>query len=104
VLHPLVVQADLISRFRYWDEGVHEGMFFKNEIYTYFQSFSASDRLRAYAIAYELIDQGNTVCISAAQTDYSIWLCLRSQPRSVPSLKQTIAPSQSSAAEGGNAA
>lgn len=77
VIHPLVTKEDLVSRFCYWNESVQEGMYFNNDLYTYFQSFSVAHRLNAYAVAYEQIEQGNTVCITASETQYIVWLCLR---------------------------
>ncbi len=77
VIHPRVIPEDLVSRFRYWSETVREGMCFDGELYTCFRSFSAAHRLNAYAEAYEQIEQGNTVCVTASDTHYIIWFCLR---------------------------
>lgn len=77
VIHPLVTKEDLVSRFRYWHGSVQEGMYFNHDLYTYFQSFSAAHRLNAYAVAYEQVEQGNIVCITASETQYTVWLCLR---------------------------
>ncbi len=79
VIHPLVIQENLVSRFRYWNESIQEGMYFNSDLYTHFQSFSVVHRLNAYAVAYEQIEQGNTVCITASETCYIIWLCLRAR-------------------------
>ena len=77
VVHPIVVKESLVSRFRYWNESVQEGMYFNHDLYTYFRCFSAAHRLNAYAAAYDQIEQGNTVCLTASETHYIIWLCLR---------------------------
>ncbi len=79
MIHPFVIQEDLVSRFRYWNESIQEGMYFNNDLYTYFRSFSAAHRLNAYAAAYEQIEQGNTVCITVSETCYIVWLCLRAR-------------------------
>ncbi|MEA5448234.1 hypothetical protein VB780_06610 [Leptolyngbya sp. CCNP1308] len=79
MIHPLVIQEDLVSRFRYWNERVQEGMHFNHELYTYFRSFSVAHRLNAYATAYEQIEQGNAVCITVSETCYIVWLCLRAR-------------------------
>jgi hypothetical protein len=79
VIHPLVIQESLVCRFRYWSESIQEGMYFKHDLYTYFQSFSAANRLAAYAAAYEQIEQGNAVCITVSETRYIIWLSLRTR-------------------------
>lgn len=77
---PLVVNESLIRRFKYWREGVQEGVMYNNELYTHFRSFSQTDRLKAYEIAFEQAKQGIAVCISASAEDYTVWLGLRSQP------------------------
>lgn len=79
MIHPLVVREDLVRCFSYWNERIQEGMHFKNDLYTYFQSFSTAHRLSAYGLAYEQIEQGNKVCITVSETRYVIWLCLRGQ-------------------------
>ncbi|MFQ4138068.1 hypothetical protein PGN35_017290 [Nodosilinea sp. PGN35] len=76
-MHPLVIQESLVYRFRYWNETVQEGMYFNNDLYTYFQAFPVASRLTAYATAYEQIQQGNSVCITVSESRYILWLCLR---------------------------
>lgn len=68
MIHPLVIQEDLVSRFRCWSEAAQEGMCFNDELYTYFCSFSAAHRFNAHAAPYEQIEQGNTVCVTASDT------------------------------------
>ncbi|XGV98708.1 MAG: hypothetical protein ACAF41_07160 [Leptolyngbya sp. BL-A-14] len=69
----------MVSLFKYWNDGIKQGMRYGSELYTHAQSYSASERLKAYDAAYGHIAQGSTVCITVSKTHYSLWLCLRSR-------------------------
>lgn len=80
MIHPLVVREDLVHCFKYWKEEIQEGMHFKGDLYTQFRSFSTTNRLDAYGLAYEQIEQDKTVCVTVSETRYVVWVCLRQNP------------------------
>lgn len=75
---PLVVNANLVHPFKFWQEKLQQGIRFGNELYTHFRSYSTTERLLAYEVAYEQTKQGHSVCITVSKTQYSLWLNLRS--------------------------
>ncbi len=75
---PLVLDECLVNRFKYWKEGIQQGMCHNGELYTLLQEFSADERLRAYAMAYEQTEKGVEVCITVSKKSYCVWLRLRS--------------------------
>jgi tRNA G18 (ribose-2'-O)-methylase SpoU len=77
--HPLVVSESMVHVFNYWHEGIQKGIRCGNELYAFLQSFPLHDRMKAYEIAYEKVEQGVMACITVSKTHYSIWLSLRSQ-------------------------
>jgi hypothetical protein len=82
---PFVVSEDQISRFFYWQDGIQEGMRYKNELYTLVGRYSADDRLAAYDKSAELIDQGKELCMTTARgMEYSLWQALRTADRPPP--------------------
>jgi hypothetical protein len=78
---PLVVSESLVHSFKYWHEGMQQGIRYGNELYSHFWSYPATERLKAYDIAHEHAEQGMDVCITVSKTHYSIWLGLRSLNR-----------------------
>lgn len=75
---PLVLDESLVHRFKYWNEGVQQGISHRNELYAHLQSYSANERLKAYETAYKQAEEGYIVCITVSKTNYSVWLNLRS--------------------------
>lgn len=75
---PLVLDERLVSLFKYWNQGIHQGMRHNSELYTLFQTFPVDERLRAYAVGYEQTERGTDVCITVSKTTYCVWLNLRS--------------------------
>jgi hypothetical protein len=74
---PPIIDESLIHPFKFWDQGIHAGMRYSNELYTLFQSYPIQERLKACAIACEHTEKGINVCITASKTTYSVWLSLR---------------------------
>jgi len=75
---PFVLDECLVSRFKYWNAGIRQGMRHNNELYTLFQAFSINERLKAYAVGYEQTEKGVNVCITVSRQSYCVWLSLRS--------------------------
>lgn len=89
---PSVISEGLVNQFKYWDQTIQRGMYHNNELYTYIQSYSLAERLKAYAIACEQTERGVRVCITVSKTHYSVWLNLRSLTSLYPDSDLTSGP------------
>jgi hypothetical protein len=78
---PSVINESLVHRFKYWEEGIHQGIRYNNELYASIQSYPTTERLKAYETAYEQARQGHSVCITVSKAHYEVWLNLRSLNR-----------------------
>lgn len=78
MLFPSVIDEGLVHLFKYWDQGVLQGMRIGGELYTLLKSYPAEERLKAYSDAQEQIEAGESMCITASKSRYSVWLKLRS--------------------------
>jgi hypothetical protein len=74
---PIVVDANLTHQFKYWNEGVQQGMRYNHELFTHHHSYAPEERLKAYATGFELSDLGRKVCITVSAKGYSVWLDLQ---------------------------
>jgi hypothetical protein len=70
---PNVISESCISRFKYWDNTVKDGMFFQNKFYTPIDRFAPQKRLVAYDTGCEFSSQGIKVCITVAESGYVLW-------------------------------
>lgn len=77
-MHPLVIDERLISLFKYWNGTVQQGMWYNQGLYQLLQTYSAHERLQAYAVAYDHAEKGEIVCITVSKNSYRLWLGLRS--------------------------
>ncbi|PSB27256.1 hypothetical protein [Stenomitos frigidus] len=75
---PLVINESQVRPFKYWQEGIQQGIRYNNDLYAHFQSYSKTERLKAYDIASEQAQKGVSVCMTVSKTHYTIWLSLRS--------------------------
>ncbi|WP_431659460.1 hypothetical protein [Pantanalinema rosaneae] len=75
---PSVISEGLVNQFKYWHQTIQRGMYYNNDLYTYFQSYPLAERLKAYAMACEHTERRIGVCITVSKTHYSVWLNLRS--------------------------
>lgn len=75
---PLIVLEDLISAFKFWNEGIHEGMFYRNDFYVSLEQFALADRVEAYHQATQKSTNGFKVCITVSKTHYRVWVEMRS--------------------------
>jgi hypothetical protein len=76
---PNVVPESIISRFKYWDDDVKDGMFFQDKLYTCINQFALQKRLVAYEKGCEISEQGFNVCITVTESRYVLWQELRSE-------------------------
>ncbi|MBD1864151.1 MULTISPECIES: hypothetical protein [Trichocoleus] len=85
---PLVVSHELVHFFKFlYDHEIREGMCSEKELYCLWDSFPASSRQKAFAVAMDLAEQGSQVCITCMRAEYKIWVSLRTLP-----LSSAIAP------------
>jgi len=75
---PSVTNESLIHQFKYWHQGIRQGMHYNDELYMLWQSYPVQERLSAYAEAYKHTEAGAIVCITASGKKYCVWLSLRS--------------------------
>jgi hypothetical protein len=81
-IFPIVVPQDAVYVFCYWQDGLQEGMRYKNELYRLVGRYPAEERLAAYGKSAELIDQGKELCMTTARgMEYSLWQALRTIDR-----------------------
>ena len=103
-MQPLVVtEQQSSSYFKFWyNEGMHEGMRYRNELFRHFRTFSAYRRNHAYSLGCALAQQGVQAvitCLSDRETApadqrYVLWISLRSPwPENEPSLAEPLRPS-----------
>ncbi|HZG37312.1 MAG TPA: hypothetical protein VEZ50_01410 [Nodosilinea sp.] len=74
---PLIVVEDLISAFKFWNEGIHEGMLYRNDFYVVLQQFALAERSQAYSHATEASNEGLKVCVTVSKTHYTVWVEMR---------------------------
>lgn len=73
-----VVNESRIRPFKFWNQGIHQGMSYNSELYVLFQSYSLEEELKACTAGYQQTEKGLKVCITVSQTHYSLWLSLQS--------------------------
>jgi hypothetical protein len=75
---PTVIPESLITPFKYWLEGVQEGMYHNNDLFTLVRVYDLDKRDQVYLYACELADDGIQVCITVSQLRYCLWQNLKS--------------------------
>lgn len=75
---PLIVVEDLISAFKFWNEGIHEGMLYRNDFYVSRFQFALAERAQAYHRATQESNKGFKVCVTVSKTHYTVWVEMRS--------------------------
>ncbi len=76
---PLIVVENLIAPFKFWREGIHEGMLYRNNFYVVLHRFTKAERTQAHDKATEESDRGFKVCITVSKTHYTVWVDMRSR-------------------------
>lgn len=75
---PLIVVEELISAFKFWNNGIHEGMHYRNDFYLSLRQFALAERSEAYHRATQESSKGLKVCVTVSKTHYTVWVELRS--------------------------
>lgn len=76
---PTVVVETLISPFKFWHEGIHQGMLYHNDFYEQMHQFPITERMQAYAKALKAGSRGFKVCVTVSKTHYTVWVEMRSR-------------------------
>ncbi|MFQ4138459.1 hypothetical protein PGN35_019280 [Nodosilinea sp. PGN35] len=74
---PLIVVEELTSPFKFWNQGIHDGMLYRNDFYVSLERFPLADRLQAYRQATQESTNGFKVCVTVSKTHYTIWVEMR---------------------------
>ena len=76
---PLIVVEDLVAPFKFWRDGIHEGMLYRNDFYVVLQRFASAERTEAHTQALREGNRGFKVCITVSKAYYTVWVEMRSQ-------------------------
>lgn len=74
---PLIVVEDLISAFKFWNKGIHEGMLYRNDFYVSQYQVALADRAKAYERATQESNKGFKVCVTVSKAHYTVWVEMR---------------------------
>ena len=75
---PSVINENLVQLFKYWSEGVKEGMNHKGELYCHVRSYPSDARLQAYELGCEMAHSGMDICLTCSQSGYKVWMNMKS--------------------------
>ncbi len=75
---PSIISEKSIQQFKYWAQGVQQGMRYGNQLYVLHRSYAISDRLSAYSLGCQLSEQRIKVCLTVSDHGYAVWVELRS--------------------------
>lgn len=73
----IVSDQNILIFYFYFDQLVQEGMTYKNELYRLKKRFRNTQRLDAYQLGCELVEQYVPTIISVSRHHYSVWISLR---------------------------
>ena len=72
-----LTHASLVQPFKYWDEGLHEGIFYQGDLYGQADCYALTERDHAFDVAAQHTAQGKSVCITVSDQHYTLWISLR---------------------------
>jgi len=75
---PLVTNEAMVNLFKYWSDGMRDGMRHDNRLYGCHRVYQSCQRLQAYNLACCLSEQGCDVCLTVSAQGYKVWVDLRS--------------------------
>lgn len=81
---PTVIPEILITPFKYWTEGIQEGMYHDNELFTLVKVYGPDRRAQAYEDACRLADTDIQICITVSELRYCLWQNLKSYAAKSP--------------------
>lgn len=74
---PTVLSEDSVHFFKYWHNGISEGMRSVNGLYAQYRVYASHYRLQAYEQACHLASQGISTCITCSGEGYRVWVNLQ---------------------------
>lgn len=77
-MSPSVLSEDLVRRFKYWNDGIQEGMNHNGELYALVRSYSLKARLQAYELGCSMSETGIDTCVTCSNSGYTVWMNLKS--------------------------
>lgn len=77
-MSPSVLSENLVRRFKYWNNGIQEGMNHNGELYALVRSYTLKARLEAYELGCSLSEKGIDTCVTCSNSGYAVWMNLKS--------------------------
>ena len=81
-MFPQVVSDSSVNHFKFWHDGIHEGMRLGGRLYGHVRSYGMTERLQAYELACDLSQKALDVCVTCAEVGprmgYGVWVSLQS--------------------------
>ena len=74
---PVVVEG-LVTRLKYWDGSIQEGIQYQGDLYKCVKTYSIAERLEAFSESQDYATAGQRVCITVSKQSYTLWVGLRS--------------------------
>lgn len=88
---PRVLSENRIQVFRFWfNDALHDGTHFRNELYYRAMAVELSGRTRIYHLACKLSDHQALTLISLTEGECSLWISLRNQTIAVAKFSDLI--------------
>ncbi len=72
-----LTHESLVQPFKYWDEGLHDGIFYQGDLYGKTDCYALTDRDQAFDMAAQHTILGKSVCITLSDQHYTLWVSLR---------------------------
>lgn len=74
---PLVLSESTVQPFKYWDDGIVEGMSHKTGLYSQHSVHDVTKRLQVYELACQMAEKGIPTCVTCSDSRYAIWVRLQ---------------------------
>lgn len=76
-----LTHESLVQPFKYWDDGLHDGIFYQRDLYGKGNCYSLAERDQAFDGAAQHTALGLHVCITVSDQGYTLWVSLRVAPQ-----------------------
>ncbi len=91
----IVLPKSLVEKqvrfFRFWsNHQLQDGLHYQNELFHRLQTADEADRFRLYRLGHQLVQQGADVLVIHRKNEYSLWVSLRSQPKTLKFLQSQL--------------
>ncbi|MGD1907046.1 MAG: hypothetical protein ACFB0C_13760 [Leptolyngbyaceae cyanobacterium] len=72
-----LTHESLVQPFKYWDKGLHDGIFYQGDLYGKGDCYGLTERDIAFDAATQYTALGKHVCITVSNHQYILWVALR---------------------------